>query len=194
MDIRLFFCYNLAMQRRLFIAISVPENIKKRVFRLIEREYENLPVRWVRPENFHLTLNFLGYVPEEKIPEICKSLEAVASDKPAFDIDFTEICVGPTEAVKKMIWVKGGQNNSLDALRYSLDRELHYSSREKNKFIPHLTFGRIKRTLWNKLKPQPQIEREFKFLLPVSNVDLMESRYEKGKRTYYCLASFVLNG
>ena len=48
------------MQKRLFVAISLPEDIKKRLFRFVEKEYKNLPVKWVRQENFHLTLNFLG--------------------------------------------------------------------------------------------------------------------------------------
>jgi RNA 2',3'-cyclic 3'-phosphodiesterase len=181
------------MQKRLFIAISVPKDIKKRIFRLTEREYKDLPVKWVSSENLHVTVNFLGYVLEEKIPEICESLKSATHGKSAFDIEFTKIGIGPTKEKKKMVWLRGNQNNELDDLKFSLDFALGCFLKEKSKFIPHLTLGRIKKTEWRKLIEEPQIDKDFKFLLPVSSVDLMESRYEEGKRIYYCLGSFGLN-
>jgi RNA 2',3'-cyclic 3'-phosphodiesterase len=180
------------MQKRLFIGISVPDDIKKRIFRLIGKEYNNLPVKWVSQPNFHLTLNFLGYVQEEKIPEICKVVQSAVGDIPSFELNFCEINFGPSREAKKMIWAIGTENKDLENLKYGLDKRLGFIVRDKKKFLPHINLGRIRKTDWQKFSPEPKMERTFNFSFTVSSVGLIESRFEKGKRIYYIMESFLL--
>jgi len=195
--------------------MNLPEDIKKRLFRFVEKEYQDLPVRWVRKENFHLTLNFLGYVAGENIPELCESIRKVAKNIQSFELEFQKIEAGPDNRVKKMIWATGEKSEELAELKYQLDKALGFLAREKREFRPHITLGRIKREQWRKIfpratehrshqatgqvdrsgtgdKPELDVSRDFKFSVPVSLVELYESKFEKGKRVYYVLESFSL--
>ena len=203
------------MQKRIFLAISLPDDVKKRLFRIVEKEYKDLPVKWAKFENFHLTLNFLGYVCEENIPETCQSVLTAVQNFPSFEIDFQKIDTGPTREMKKMIWAIGEKNDELSELKYRLDQALDFLVREKREFRPHITLGRIRKAEWKRIfprttegydrlsvgrggksvvrgKPEPEIEREFRFSVPVSSIELYESRFEKGRRVYYVLESFSL--
>lgn len=180
------------MQKRLFIGISVPDDIKKRIFRLIRKDYDNLPVKWVGQPNFHLTLNFLGYIQEEKIPEICEVIQSAISGIKSFELNFCEINFGPSQKTKKMIWTLGEKCSDLEDLKYRLDSKLGFIVLGKKKFLPHINLGRIKKSDWQKLSPEPKIKRSFNFSFTVSSVDLVESRFEKGKRAYYVMENFLL--
>ena len=180
------------MQKRLFIGISVPENLKKRIFQFVEKEYKNLPVRWVRAVNFHLTLNFLGYIRDEAIPEICGAMKISAGSLETFEIRFEKIDCGPSEQNKKMIWAVGKRSEILEELKFRLEKLLGFHARERKKFVPHITLGRIRKKEWSKLKTEPKTEKDLKFSLDVNSIELMESRFEKGKRAYYVLESFSL--
>ncbi|MDI6778186.1 MAG: RNA 2',3'-cyclic phosphodiesterase [Patescibacteria group bacterium] len=181
------------MQKRLFVAASLPEDVKKRLFRFVEKEYRDLPVKWVRKENFHLTLNFLGYIPEENIPEICDSIREAAENVQSFELEFQKMEFGPKKDAKKMIWASGEKSEELSELKYRLDKTLGFHSGEKRKFRPHITLGKIIKEKWRKILPEPEVEKNFVFSVPVSSIELFESKFEKGKRVYYILESFSLH-
>lgn len=185
-------CYNISMQKRLFVAINLPEDIKKRLFRFAEKECKNLPVKRVRPENCHVTLNFLGYVLDENILNVCRSVQDVTENYPSFELQFSGLELGPGGETKKFIWATGEKSEELSELKYRLDRTLGFLAKEKKGFTPHITLGRIKKGEWKKISPEPVLERSMKFSVPVSSVELFESRFEKGKRAYYILESFPL--
>lgn len=180
------------MQKRLFVAISLLEDVKKRLFRFVEKEYGDLPVRWVRWENFHLTLNFLGYVPDENISDICEAIRNAVQNLQSFELEFVKIEPGPNSETKKMIWAAGKKSEELSNLKYQLDKVLGFHAREKREFRPHITLGRIRKEKWRKILPEPEVEKDFKFSVPVSSIELYESKFEKGKRVYYILESFLL--
>ncbi len=180
------------MQKRVFSAISLPEDIKKRLFRFVEKEYGGLPVRWVRWENFHLTLNFLGYVSDENISDVCGVIRSAVQDFQSFELEFVKTELGPNSEMKKMIWASGEKSEELSSLKYQLDKALGFHVREKREFRPHITLGRIRKEKWRKILPEPKVEKDFKFSIPVSSVELYESKFEKGKRIYYILESFLL--
>lgn len=180
------------MQKRLFLGISIPEDVKKRLFRIAQKEYGSLPVSINLKENYHITLNFFGYIQEEKIPEICANIRAIAEQQDNFEINFFKIEAGPKERSKKLIWATGENDNSLTQLKNNLDQEFLISLRDRKIFVPHITLGRIKRDKWSKLKKEPKIEKEILFSIPVSSIELFESKFEKGKRVYYIMESFSL--
>ena len=73
-------------RRRIFIAINLPENIKKKLADYREK-WPDLPARWTKTDNIHITLVFLGYVSDEQIPEICKAAEETVSKYNSFDVN-----------------------------------------------------------------------------------------------------------
>lgn len=180
------------MQKRLFVAVNLPEDVKKRLFRFVEKEYGDLPVKWTRRENFHLTLNFLGFIPEESIPEICESVREAAESVQSFEVGFQKIEFGPSKEKRKMIWASGEKCEGLMEIKHRLDKALGFHTREKREFRPHINLGRIEKKKWEKMFPGIEIEKNFVFSVPVSSVELLESKLEKGKRAYYILESFSL--
>lgn len=177
----------------MFLGVSIPEDVKKRLFRVVEREYRHVPVRWTAKENYHLTLNFFGYVQEEKIPEVCDQIRKAAVDREPFEINFIKIEAGPSEKSKRLVWATGEKNADLTKLKESLDEKLEIFGRERKGFTPHITLGRIKKNQWRRGESEPDIVlRPIKFLIPVQSVELYESRFEKGKRIYFLLESFPL--
>ena len=180
------------MQKRLFVAISLPEDIKKRLFRFVEKEYKDLPVKWSRQENLHVTLNFLGYILDENVLSICQSIQDIAEKIQSFELQFTGIEPGPSSERKKMIWTVGEKSEELSELKYQLDKALGFFVRGKRDFNPHINLGRIKKEKWRKILPEPSVARSLKFSIPVSSIELFESKFEKGKRIYYILESFSL--
>ena len=61
------------MRHRIFIAINLPEDIKKKLTDY-QAKWLELPCRWTKKENLHITLMFLGYLSDEELLEILKIL------------------------------------------------------------------------------------------------------------------------
>ena len=62
---------------RLFVALELPADLQRAVGELVSQHRPALPkARWVRPENLHLTLAFLGETATERLPD----LEAAMAD------------------------------------------------------------------------------------------------------------------
>jgi len=179
------------MQKRLFTALTLPNDVKKRLFRIVEREYANLPVCWTKPENYHLTLNFLGFIQEEKILEICECVSGATKGVKTFEINFFSIEAGPGDR-EKLIWAVGSSNKELARLKNNLDGQFGFLARDRKEFTPHITLGRIKKEKWKKLAEAPKVKKEFLFSVPAASVELFESRFEKGRRVYYIMESFPL--
>ena len=77
------------MQRtvRTFIAVEISSEVRSRAARLISQlEATGANVRWVKPEQMHLTLKFLGDVDLREIPEVCAAVSQATADVPPFSL------------------------------------------------------------------------------------------------------------
>ena len=179
------------MQRRVFIAINIPELVKKRLAQKTGK-WADLPVRWAPENNLHLTLAFLGYVEDEKILSICDAVNKAVKNFESFEISFSKITIGPSENQPRMIWVVGEKSNKLKLLVEEIEKSLKTFQREKKTFSPHITLGRITKEKWRKLSPKPEINELINFVIPVDKIEIMESLLKKGQRKYLLLESFSL--
>lgn len=179
------------MQRRIFIAIEIPEPVKKRLMQKTEK-WVDLPVRWGRIENLHITLAFLGYIDDEKIPGICNSVNNAVKDLEPFEISLNGIIIGPSENQPRMIWAAGEKSEELKTLVEKMEKSLGVFRREKKNFSPHITLGRIMKENWAKLPEKPEINEKINFVIPVDKVEILESVFEEGKRKYLLLESCFL--
>ena len=67
---------------RLFIAVDISDEARGAAAAHIaelRRRYLGVKVSWVRPENLHITVKFLGETPEDKIDGIKEALAAAAA-------------------------------------------------------------------------------------------------------------------
>lgn len=150
-----FFWYIVFMPTvRVFIAIDLPVTVKTELGRISQALDEPLPrgvVRWVRPEQMHLTLRFLGDTPVERLPAIQTAMDEAAGQHAPFDLMLAHLGCFPNPKRPRVIWVglvaAGGQNSrELLALKAALDAGLMPLGwpPEDKPFRAHLTLGRVK--------------------------------------------------
>lgn len=181
------------MKRRLFIAILLEEEIKRKIEKIKKEKMKKFPsssLRWVEKENFHITLNFLGNVEEEKIEEIKKAILKAVKEVSSFPIILNEVLTFP-EKKPRMIWVSGEVSPFLLSLKKKIDdnlREINISFKDNHPFRLHITLARAKgRVLF---------KREFKEKIQISflakEIGLMESKLSPKGPTYIPLSIFSL--
>lgn len=181
------------MQRKVFIGVDLPNQVKKRLSQKIE-QWKDLPVKWIGFDNLHLTLLFLGYVDEEMVPEICIQINNVCKKSSAFDVVLERITLGPEDAEQaKMFWLTGPPNEELKKLRENIEEIILGLRNEKNIFRPHITLGRIRKNKWEQLSAIPKVDEAFSVSVPVDSVQVFESVMENGKRKFISLENCPLS-
>lgn len=180
------------MKRRIFIAINLPQDVKKKLLDFGEK-WEYLPVRWTKKDSLHLTLVFIGYVSDEEVYEICKITKEVAQKYEPFFINFERILYGPPGKPPRMIWLKGRASEELSKIKQELENALTSSEKvapfkiERRPFSPHITLARMKMGEWHQLDELPRIEQDFKQSVPVASLDVMESDLKRDGAEYTIL-------
>lgn len=136
---------------RCFIAINIDEQIRKNLSDLqneLQRKVDvrKSDVKWVNPENTHLTLKFLGEIKDDQIVEVCNATADVASRHRRFNLDVRSVgYFGGRSA--RVLWIGIGENcEDILKLHDDLERQLEQAGwpREGRKFSAHLTLCRIR--------------------------------------------------
>lgn len=187
------------MKRRIFIGICLPENLRKKLSDYQEK-WPELPVRWTKRENLHITLLFIGSVSDQDIPEICRITREVASHHPVFGLNLTKISYGPPKKMPpRMIWAVGQESKELGKLQKDLENSLFtpfetLSESQVRLFAPHITLGRIRQWDFQRIEPEerPEVEEDVSFSFEVSSIEVMESQLKRGGPEYTVLESAPL--
>ena len=136
---------------RTFVAIDLNQEIKKGVSQLIEdlkkQSSERRGIRWVRPEAMHLTLKFLGEINEEKVAPIRDVLERISEECKPFPLRMKGTGFFPPKSqTPRVIWIGVEEADYLTRLQSLVEQELEILGfpRERRKYHPHLTLGRVK--------------------------------------------------
>ncbi|MBU0546684.1 RNA 2',3'-cyclic phosphodiesterase [Patescibacteria group bacterium] len=185
------------MYRRIFIAINLPDRIRKK---LAEHQavWPELPARWTKPENLHITVVFLGNISEMELPSICEITNEVAQRHTSFFINLNQVCYGPPKKIPpRMIWAKGEPLMELTKLKEDLEQSLSGSvnfHHEERALVPHITLARIKTWDWQKieLEERPTVEKDLDIKFEVESIDIMESELKRNYPTYIILESIPL--
>jgi 2'-5' RNA ligase len=143
--------------KRLFAAIKIHPSARYiSLFNEISSSLQHERIKWVEPENMHLTLKFFGETDEKQIPSIRHALaEAVAKSKP-FDLKIANTGIFGSRYDPKVIWFGIEKQPELDILAKNIFGELEKYGWEQDRqnFIPHLTIGRIR-----ELKDKPLFQQ-----------------------------------
>lgn len=136
---------------RTFIALELPPAVTS-LLQKAQQELKRLKIRarWVRPENIHLTLKFLGDINPDHIDKIGVAMVGAAIESPPVTLTVRGIGVFPGIKRPRVIWMGlGGDIRSLLALQSRLEQELAGAEFPKGKrsFKAHLTLGRIKQAV-----------------------------------------------
>ena len=135
---------------RLFVAIVLPEAVRTAVLR-VQRELQSLTprdaIRWSQPEQFHLTLRFLGNVPVAAVGDLERAVAAVC--QPAAPLSLSAQAVGffPNPRSPRVLWVGiSDREQQLMNLQRRIETAVRPLSPEpgaKN-FTGHITLARLK--------------------------------------------------
>lgn len=143
--------------KRLFAAIKIHTSARYiSLFNEISSSLRHERIKWVEPENMHLTLKFFGETDDAKIPSICQALKtAVARSKP-FTLKISNTGIFGSHYDPKIIWFGIEQQDELENLARNIFTELAKCGWEADRqnFVPHLTIGRIK-----ELKDKPLFQK-----------------------------------
>jgi len=133
---------------RIFLAIEIPERIKKDLVRIQKELKPQLPgVRWEKAEKFHITLVFLGRVPGERVEELKAVVqEALLSARQGpFKIGFSKVGFFPKKRPRVVLLEVGEGREEIEKLQGKLANSLSeagFSFARLSK--PHVTLGRLK--------------------------------------------------
>ena len=180
------------MYLRCFVAIEIPEPIKRDIGELLEilKKY-NVDVKWIRHENLHLTLKFLGNTPEDLLPKIKESLLNIVLSYEPFNIKIYTIGVFPNKKYPRVIWVGVEDSGILTKLKKDIENSmvlLGYQ-KEDREFNPHLTLGRVRsqKGIVNLINELDNFkDRDFGGI-NVESIKLMKSELKPKGAEYSCL-------
>ncbi len=119
---------------RTFIAIEIPENIKREIIK-IQKQLPEFNGKLTEKENLHLTLKFLGEVNEKKLLEVRKMLKKIKID--SFETEIKDIGMFSD----RIVWLRMKNCNELQK---EIDEKLGDLFEKEKRFMGHLTIARIK--------------------------------------------------
>lgn len=132
---------------RAFIAVDIDESIRQKLLAAQQKlAATGADLKLVEPPNIHVTMKFLGEVPDDKISPISEALSRAVAGTVPFDICVKGIGVFPNLSYVRVVWagVTEGRNETIDIQR-KIDSELKpLGFRPERDFVPHLTLARVR--------------------------------------------------
>ena len=136
--------------KRLFLAIPIKttDNGFTTLLDGLKRQLSHEKrINWVKPNNIHLTLKFIGDTPNDDIPKIIDGVGEMLRNHKGFTMDFNHTGIFGSRYAPRVLWL--GMNNTpqelfdLEESTLSTFDKLGYL-RDRQNFVPHITLGRIK--------------------------------------------------
>jgi RNA 2',3'-cyclic 3'-phosphodiesterase len=178
---------------RTFVAVFPPPEVRKALVGAARELPVVGEVRWVRPENVHLTLKFLGDVLEDLPGRVAEVLEPVRERHKPFEAEPAGFGAFPSARRARILWAGIGEGSEpLRALAEDVEASLEPLGfeREDRVYMPHLTLGRARR------RPVVLEAVESPSTVPgfsVRHVELVQSVRGDAGVTYSTLATYPLS-
>lgn len=135
---------------RLFIALAIPPEVRREIARFqgqLQRVAPPNAIRWTRPDQFHVTLKYLGDVPSDQIVALEKAVATVCAGCPALKITARGAGFFPNIKRPRVIWTgiadERGQLAELHR-QFALALQPFAPADQTERFAGHITLGRFK--------------------------------------------------
>jgi 2'-5' RNA ligase len=183
---------------RLFFAVKLSEEIQAR----LHEEQGALKalgadVKWVERDNIHVTLKFLGEVPETRVPELSAAAEGIAESAQPWGMGISGLGCFPSVRSPRVVWAGITQGaDQMAALAESVDKAMERLGfeRENRPFKAHVTLGRV-RSPQGKAQLAEGLARASQAHggeMPVNHFCLMQSELRPSGPIYTVLKDFPL--
>jgi len=133
---------------RAFIGIDTPASLRNTIADLQrDLHVSSVHVRWEKPENFHITMKFLGDTTRSVLEEIAEALKEEVARVPVLTFRADTVGAFPSRSRPRVIWL--GSSTVPDEI-FSLQRTIEQAAvkfgfePEQRRFHPHVTLGRVK--------------------------------------------------
>lgn len=183
--------------KRIFIAVDVSEEARRRVSNYIEnlrREFPKIRVGWEKAEKLHLTLKFFGDCGEKQVGEIEKIIEQISSGISNFKLQISETGVFPDKRNPRVLWIDvKDETGNLAKINDLLEAECEKIGfqRERRKYVPHLTIGRVREPNRARELAKKHLANEFEPVeFAVSEIVIYESQLKPTGAVYLRVRSF----
>ena len=158
----------------------------------------NADIRWVKPDNIHLTLKFLGEVKEDRIDGIVKGIRDVCGRYGRLRLEVCGLGVFPNRRSPRVLWVDVTGDGMLAGLQRDIEKAMALEGfkKEKRGYTPHLTMGRF-RSLREKdhlFERIDQLSDNSLGFMDVKSVALMRSDLGPAGAEYTRIAELPLSG
>ncbi|GAX61268.1 2'-5' RNA ligase [Candidatus Scalindua japonica] len=187
------------MTIRVFIAIEIDSDIKNKLSEYLSKlKRTGADVRWVAPENIHLTLKFIGNIDEEVLTNLNQIINDAASGVRPFSISIGNIGAFPGLKNPRVVYVYVQERgNDLRRIHEKLDKGVERLGirKESGKYVGHITLGRVKsQRKISKLKNALCSGTDCFFgLEKVTSLSLIQSKLTPRGPIYTRLNNFILN-
>lgn len=136
---------------RLFVALELPQNVldslEECIGMLSRENRRNDGISWTPRENLHVTVFFIGEVPEHEVVSLEASFEKALSQTPSFYVTIDGFVFLPNKAHPRVIAVLVTEQSGVLRSTYEICDAVckpYLTLHRKEKFLPHITLGRNK--------------------------------------------------
>ncbi len=168
------------MKRRIFIAVDLPGELKTKISEMI-KQWHWLPIRWLKPENWHITLVPPVYLEDHEV-ELLKALLQKRRFGQRPTLSFRRVILAPPGAPARMIWLEGKTPPELGKLEKKLERRWVEEARlpppkhESREPHLHVTIARFKPGEFRQLESKTRVLGEVDLGFEVKEIAIMESQ------------------
>lgn len=169
---------------RLFIAALLPREIQAGIDEYIKTIRPHCEgVKWERREKLHITLKFLGNVEDSKAKQISSVLSGIVDHNSSLSMEIQRFGGFPVLSNPRVIFVGLSDNPSLSEIHEAINDELEPLGfeKERRKFVPHVTIGRIK----SKMRVKGTIPPPARVHFEITEIALMRSVTGREGSKYY---------
>ena len=157
-----------------------------------------LPVRWVDRDSLHLTVKFLGEVPDQNLPAVRNALQRGVSGRRVFDVALHGLGAFPSLGRPSILWVGISGPPALGILQQSIEAEFQEIGfePETRPFNAHVTVARVRKSA--QIRDRALMDRivadfRYKTEFAVTSADLMRSHLGPRGARYEVVARMELN-
>lgn len=181
------------MTKRTFIAINLPSELKEKIGKMITKLKQNNPdygIKWVAPENLHLTLHFFGDLNKKQITRAEEGIEEITKRADSFKMKTGDFGCFPNEERPRIIFIEVKDTEAIHLLIGQLEVMLQNLGFpvDTRPWQAHITLGRVKDHAKRKTSGIELTPETF----DVGSVELMESQLTPEGSVYSVIKSFPL--